>query len=372
MLNRHRIWALVAALSLAAPACAGGSDTLPGTGGGQGGATTTTTTTTAGGSGGGTAGSGGGTGGTMPMNGCKPSNDTVLAVDRLFFGDSDWNDIMDANAWTLFGLDVDGVDSMGTATGVCQPSAGASVTAVHTDGPNGLDNAFGKNLLPVFVQSIPSLTFQANAAIVNGDFTILFRLGGLGAGPDQGSIPGKVYSGAFLPSVPEFNGKDCWPVAPESLTDPADIESAKLSFPASAMSNHQWDSVSTGDLNLTLQVFSFQGHLTIHHARVVMDLDPDHQGTQRGTISGVLDTEEFVAAIDNLMAQFDPANCGASQLVTTTNQQIRRASDIMKDGTQDPTKTCDGITIGLGFKAAKVQFGTLGDALEPPLDPCTP
>ncbi|MCA9297981.1 MAG: hypothetical protein KDA28_02880, partial [Phycisphaerales bacterium] len=339
--------------------------------GGHGGAGTTSS----GGSGGkstGTGGSTGGSGGSMPTNGCKPSNDTVLAVDRLYFGDANWSDAIDTNAWSLFGLDVDGVQSDGTGAKECQPSNGGSVSAVHTDGPSGLDNAFGKVVLPVFLQSIPTLPYQANAAIVNGDFSILFRLGGLGAGPDQASLPGRVYTGGFLPNVPEFNGTDCWPVAPESLTNPADVDSAIATYPASSLYDNHWDSISLGDIGLTLQIFSFQGHLTIHHARVVMDLDADHNGTQHGIISGVLDTEEFVAAIDNLMQQFDPTNCGGSQFVTQINQQIRAGSDIMKDGTQDPTKTCDGITIGLGFKAAKVQFGPIADPLEPPVDPCAP
>ena len=39
-------------------------------------------------------------------------------------------------------------------------------------------------------------------------------------------------------------------------------------------------------------------------------------------------------------------------------EQVKRASDIMVDGTQDPTKTCDGISVGLGFEA---QAGALGN-----------
>jgi hypothetical protein len=45
---------------------------------------------------------------------------------------------------------------------------------------------------------------------------------------------------------------------------------------------------------------------------------------------------------------------------------IGQASDILQDGTQDPTKTCDGITIGLGFEADAV---LLGPAVPPPPPP---
>jgi hypothetical protein len=34
-----------------------------------------------------------------------------------------------------------------------------------------------------------------------------------------------------------------------------------------------------------------------------------------------------------------------------------QASDILSDGTQDPTQTGDGISIGLGFNATVVQLG---------------
>lgn len=377
MLIRHCTWALLA--SIAAFGCGGGTDTTPKGEGGKGGAGTTssTTTTTSSGTGGATTTSSttsatGGSGGSIPTNGCKPTNDTIFALDRLYFGDSDWNDLKDPEAWKNFGLDIDGITSMGTATGVCQPSNGASAATVHLDGPNGLDNAFGQILLPAFLKSIPNLTSQANAALVNGDFTIMVRLGDLGAAADQAAIPAKVYNGAYYFDVPKFDGTDCWPVAPESLTNPTDIDAAIGQYPASTLVANHWDSVSKGDLGLTLQIFNFQGHVTIHHARILMDLDPDHKGTQRGIISGVIDTEEFVVAIDHLMAQFDPATQCSGAFVDQINKQIRQSSDIMKDGTQDPTATCNGISIGLGFKAGTVAFGEIGEALVPVPDPCAP
>jgi hypothetical protein len=376
MLERPRLIVALAAtgalaLGAAAPACASGSDTTPGAGGSTSSSSASSssgaTTTTAPGTGG-----GGGAGGGGPVNACKASGDTVLAVDRLYFGETNWDDTPNpTNGWRLFGLDIDGKSSTASSTDVCQPAFGGAASVAYPDGPGGLDNSFGKNILPTFVQNIPALTSQANAALINGDFTILLRLGGLGAAPDQGSIPAKVYGGAFLTtSTPLFDGTDCWPVAPESLSDPADIESAKLSFPQSSLTGDHWDSVGTGDLFLTLQVLGFQGHVTVHHARLVMDLDADHLGTQKGIISGVLDTEEFVAAINTLMSSFDPQNCANPPGVQAIDTIIRQASDLMKDGTQNPAATCDGISIGLGFKAARVQFGMLGDPLDPKPDPC--
>lgn len=378
MLERHRFAAALAALALGAAAgaasCAAGSESVPGTGGGATTSSSTTgtgggaTTTTSSASGTGGSGTGGG-----PTNGCKAADEVVLAIDRLYFGDTNWDDTQNTSTgWQLFGLNIDGKSSTGSSTDTCKPAGGGAASVTFPDGPNGLDNSFGKNVLPVFTANIPSLSAQANAALINGDFSILIRMIGLDSGPTQGAIPAKVYGGAYLDLPPTFDGSDCWPVAPESLSNPADVESAKASYPSTSLNLNRWDSVSTGDLDLTLQVLGFQGHAIIHQARIVMDLDPDHNGTQKGIISGVLDTEEFITAIKKLMASFDPQACQGGAFVQMIETSIRQASDIMKDGTQDPNATCNGISIGLGFKAARVQFGPIGDALPPQPDPCMP
>jgi hypothetical protein len=51
-------------------------------------------------------------------------------------------------------------------------------------------------------------------------------------------------------------------------------------------------------------------------------------------------------------------------------KQIREASDMMQDGTQDPAKECDGISIGLGFEMTRVVIGTASPPVAPPPDPC--
>ena len=58
--------------------------------------------------------------------------------------------------------------------------------------------------------------------------------------------------------------------------------------------------------------------------------------------------------------------CGGSTL-DTVKQTIRQASDILVDGTQDPSKPCDGVSIGIGFEAVKVT--AKGVAPDPPPGP---
>jgi hypothetical protein len=54
-----------------------------------------------------------------------------------------------------------------------------------------------------------------------------------------------------------------------------------------------------------------------------------------------------------------------NSLLGTLLLQVRQASDIMSDGTQDPSKTCDGITMGLGFEMTEAQLGDVGPATPP-------
>jgi hypothetical protein len=74
-------------------------------------------------------------------------------------------------------------------------------------------------------------------------------------------------------------------------------------------------------------------------------------------IGGVLNTEELVAEIKKVGVLLDM--CG-TQPFQNILDEARRASDIMADGTQDPAKTCDGISIGLGFEMMEAQIGEVG------------
>jgi hypothetical protein len=51
--------------------------------------------------------------------------------------------------------------------------------------------------------------------------------------------------------------------------------------------------------------------------------------------------------------------------------QIEQASDIMKDGTNGPGPTCDGISVGIGFDGDLIgPIKTVGPKSNPPPDPC--
>jgi hypothetical protein len=99
--------------------------------------------------------------------------------------------------------------------------------------------------------------------------------------------------------------------------------------------------------------------LNMNAAEVTMTLAADRKSATGGIVGGVLKTDDLVGQINQLgYAQGWCTQSFFPNLITT----IQQASDIMSDGTQDPTKTCDGISIGLGLQMTQAQRGAVGPA----------
>ncbi|MBL8741825.1 MAG: hypothetical protein JNK04_12045 [Myxococcales bacterium] len=207
----------------------------------------------------------------------------------------------------------------------------------------------------------------ATMAIQMGGSTLIFDLIDL-AGSDQSPVETRLYGSSELGMAANFDGEDCWPVAESSLENPGDITSANTIFDAAAVASDVWSSGPPTTLEVA---FSAQGigiPLRIHQAQITMRLNAAHDAATQGQISGVIDTAEFNATIADAIGAFDPTLCTGGILVAIQNQ-IAQASDIMVDGTQDPSATCDGISVGIGFEASAVHLGGVGPSILPP-DTC--
>ncbi len=378
MKTRGLAWS--SAFALACAAGYGCGSTVEGTGStGSGGSTSgdtqgsTGVVASASGAGGGvtTGGTSSGVGGSVP--GCVPKSGAVLAVTKFFYGDTNFDGTANkVNGWKQYGFNVDGKVSIGTSTDLCKPLDNASPKSVYPDGDNGIDNSFGRNLLPLFLGISSDFTSKANQSISDGDYTLIVDLEGLGATANLASLVSKIYAGSPLGAPPKLDGKDCWPVAAEGLTNPADLTSAKSVFPMSSVVMNLWDSGPTG-ATIPIQI-SFSGvkmHLDIHHARMTMDLAPDHQSAMMGRLGGVVETAQLVAEVKRMAGSFDASLC-KGPTIDSILAQVRQASDILKDGAQDPAKECDAVSIGLGFQARGMSFS--GAAVPPPTEPnpCPP
>lgn len=289
---------------------------------------------------------------------CMGGADTVLAINKLYFGDGNNGE------WKKFGANVDGIASTPAMPGaVCKPMMGADPNKVNTDGDNGIDNSFGANILPSLLFVDPMFAADTNTSIQAGNFTVMLKMACLPTMGDAPSLVTKLFGGTALGSAPKFDGTDMWPVSPDLLKDPKDLDSSTVVFDKSSVTSDAFDSGKNQTFILTVPVNAPTGStaikLTIHAAQVTMTLAPDRKTAKGGMISGVLNTEEFIAEAKKVGYLNNICN---SPVFTNVTNSIRQASDILSDGTQDPAKPCDGISIGIGFDMAPVQIGSLGPA----------
>jgi hypothetical protein len=307
-----------------------------------------------------------------PQNPGDGTGATVFAVTHLYVGDTNRDGTPDpANAWKQYGFDLDGKISDQYSVDLCKPQSNAAPKTVYPDGYAGIDNSFGKNILPILLGLTADFSQKVNDSIAQGQGTLLIDIEQLGAGADYNPLLARLYQSADLGQPPHFDGTDHWPVAPESLVSPTDVTSAKVSMPQSYVFADTWVGSYQGDMHLKLPSAGFMLDITIHHPVIAMKLDPAHKSAVNGTIAGLVPTESFVQMIKQIAGQFDPALCNGPTIDSITTQ-IRQASDSLADGSQDPTKTCDSISIGIGFDAVVDQLGAVAPPTPPPPNPCAP
>ncbi|UQA60576.1 hypothetical protein [Polyangium aurulentum] len=330
--------------------CGDAVENTPGTGGGggtggQGGSSSSMSSSSS------SSGTGGG------EVSCPSMEGTVLAVKQLYFGEGN------SGEWKKVGYNLDNKVSTGSSDDVCQPNAGGSPQTAFPDGDEGIDNSFGKNLLPTILSLYPMWVKDINNGIMNGNFTALVKLMCL---PPSGDVPQfttKLFGATKLAMAPKWDGTDKWPVEPGHLSDPMDPESSSITFPNSSVIGATFDAGKNGTFILSVPIKtaskSTSIKLTLYSAQMKMTLADDRKSATAGMIGGVLNTEEFVAEIKKVG---DLLGLCGNPLFDNLVTQVRQASDIMDDGTQDPGKTCNGISMGLGFEMVEAQRGDVGPA----------
>jgi hypothetical protein len=362
MLGSDRVFLTLALVTTLTVGCGGGGDTVGS--GGQGGTTSSSVSTTSSSGGGGSSGSGIGpppTAATAPVyNPAIPilcGGTTVLAVNQLFFGEGD------NGQWKQFGFNIDGLVSTAQSTNLCQPAAGATPAEVYPDGNNGIDNSFGANLLPEILSLDPTWVSDINNGIQAGTFTVLLELDCLPAKGDVSQFTTKLFGGTALGMTPKWDGTDKWPVEPDLLNNPTDPESSSIVFPGCSLTDSNFYSGKNVTFVLTVPVMtammSTSIKLTLYAAQMTMTLSADHKTASAGMIGGVLNTQELLGQVEKIAVLLNLCTSSVlPELITTVEQ----ASDILADGTQDPTQTCDGISMGLGFTMAAAEIGVVGPA----------
>lgn len=297
------------------------------------------------------------------------ANAAVFAMTKLYMGDTDRNGAASSTAWRAFGHDLDGITSTSTANGECQLQAGAA-SSVRADGDDGIDNSFGRNVLPMLATFLGSgLSTQMNQALAASYFDYLVRIDGLDASNDIARLSGGFYaSGPF--TSPKFDGTDKLPVLFESVKS-GDLNQPKIAWSAASMTARVFQSgdPGAGDGVLVMSFGLDSISVPLRKVRVSMKISADGSTATDGNLGGVIPTEAFVSEFHKLAGRISASLCNGSTFDAIA-QQLRQSSDILQDGTQDPQKACDGISVGIGFDAKRDGVGAvLGPAL-PPVDVC--
>ncbi len=300
------------------------------------------------------------------------STPTVVAVRKLFLGESDKGGSPDPNGWENFGYNLDNLMSSKTGTNHCKLPANTPPSN-KVDGKDGIDNSFGKNILAILKTFVPAPSDEVNQAILDGDFTIMIKMDNLDSEANQTDIASALYGGASLGDAPKWDGTDMWPVFPELLNG-GDIDDPKVKFPNAYVAGNTWVSGSKGIVDLTVGIGGQNIALVISEAVITMDLSGTGTSASatNGIIAGVIKTSQLVSEIEKVAGQLtDGQLCPGNPTLEGALVSIRQASDIMADGTNgDPNTECDAISVGIGFEASAVQLGAVAPPATGGSDPC--
>jgi hypothetical protein len=295
----------------------------------------------------------------------------VYAVDKLFIGDTDWNGSKSPTAWQNYGYNLDGKDSTASSSDHCKPYTGAAPKAVKQDGPGGVDNSFGKNLVPILTSLSANVSANINDNIAQGGFTLILKIDKLGAKTDYVDLPAAYYGGAKMAAPPPAGSwaNYKWNVMPELLSDPQDINSSKVKFPFSYVTSDVWVSGTPANFSVALPFAGYPMKFNLNNAVFSMKLAADRQTATDGIIAGVMPVESLIAEMKKVAGSFSKDLCMGATFDSIA-VQLRQIADIGADGKQDPAKTCDGISLGWGFHAKALQLGAIAPATPPGPDPC--
>lgn len=280
------------------------------------------------------------------------SSDTrTFAVTSFTLGDLDRSGNVDPDAWRTLGYDIDrlATNAEGDVAKMCQRTG---AFAAVEDGENGIDNSFGHNIVQLINATNGSASKNLTQAALDGRFTLLIRVKGLtdDAAQTNTGLTGSIFFATPFGGDPDsgirptFTQADDWPYRNDTHVELASAYVVKSELVNGA---------GTGEFPLALSLAGTTVLLTVHHGIITFTHDPANQALVKGTIAGVVDTQALVDSMDALASRFTPPICPGPTLTLIKNA-IAASSDIMSDGSQDPSKPCNGISIGLGFEAKRV------------------
>jgi hypothetical protein len=296
---------------------------------------------------------------------------SLQAMQFANFGDLGPGGTKDLSAWRSVGLNLDGGQGAGLR---CQPQTGIS-PEVQQRGDNGIENSFGRNVVPVFDTSDPPLSINVDNSFAAGDTTLLLAFYDLPSAADAEHLQAAILLGAGADRPSDTPGTTTHRPLASSWTDGTGLWNLTSTALVSedpviprtllrgSLKTHQWAS-EPADI---LLVFPIQGAslpVTLHRGHLRGTFSPDHRQLHDGVLAGLLAIEEFVAQFTKFAPRFNTSFCAPGSVDFVVKTVFRPAVDTLIDGKVDPTRPCDAISFGMSFEAVSA---LPGQVIPPPL-----
>jgi len=301
-----------------------------------------------------------------PTSSDTGGGNVMMAVNKLYFGGAD-----EEKAWDeLPGLDLDGVASDKKFGGHCKARTGGVNGTIRVDGPGGMDNAFGKDIVPLLAIVPGGLANSANDAIsTKGSFSVLLEVAAAETGSNTTATTAKIWPAL---GQPDGTGGVTPPPASGDWSaykwNPADQLAEGIAFSGAYINNNKFVSGDPTDINLTLAISGANLALNIIHGTVTGDLSADHKTMTNGGISGALLVDEFQGQISTVAEALGLCDLSMYQSIIDS---VLASADLYYDGTNfvlDPDKECNAISLVLGFDATVSSMEDVTDPASEPSD----
>lgn len=142
----------------------------------------------------------------------------------------------------------------------------------------------------------------------------------------------------------------------------------------SYVSSGTWVGEMGGEFTLALSVRSQSFKLVVQRPLVAISVGSSSDEVSSGTIGGIVPVESLLAEVRQAVGHASSALCDLAAFETLA-VEVRGAADSLADGTQDPSRVCDAISVGLGFDAVTVvrppDHGEIAQQATPLADPCS-
>jgi hypothetical protein len=288
-----------------------------------------------------------------------------LGVKHFHFAHSN-DSLKKPGAWEDWGWDIDGLCTGATASdqaGSCIRSPLVTPDQIR-DGKNCRDNNFGSQIVPQLNVYNNAFENDTNNGLLAGTPAWVFVLEDLGDGVDDPYVPGKLYLAAQMPDKvrPAWDGTDVRTILPRSVTG-GDVTKPIVTFAKGYVRNNVWVSGEPQSFETSLPIGD-KGELMplpIVNGVIAFQLNAGHTSVVDGTgqVAGAL----AVASVENFLKPFlltQTTFCPGSSQYNNLMKTISTYGDVVVGAAklQDPTKSCDGISLGIGINMAPIAAAT--------------